>query len=117
MSKVSYVLEFTVKDGMIEDFKAKAKSYIATVRDSELGTLGYNWYLQKDGQRCLLHETFTDSAALLTHLGNVGPSLPELVANAPIKRFEVFGTASAVVVSALASFGAVHFPHFGGFDR
>ena len=45
MSKVSYVLEFTVKDGMIEDFKTKAKSYIATVRDSEPGTLGYNWYL------------------------------------------------------------------------
>ena len=117
MSKLSYVLEFTVNDGMIEDFKTKAKSYIAAVRDSEPGTLGYNWYLQKDGQRCLLHETFTDSEALLTHLDNVGPSLPELLAFAPITRFEVFGTASEAVVSALASFGAVHFPHLGGFER
>ena len=45
MSKVSYVLEFTVNDGMIEDFKTKAKSFVAAARESEPGTLGYNWYL------------------------------------------------------------------------
>ena len=78
---------------------------------------GYQWYLGEDGTRCLLHETFKDSEALLTHLGNVGPSLPELLEIAPITRVEVLGSVSAAARDALAGLGAVHFPSLGGFDR
>lgn len=117
MSKVSYLPEFTINDGKVDEFKARAEGYIAAVEANEPGTLGYQWYLGEDGKRCLLHEVFSSSDALLTHLGNVEPSLPELLAIAPITRLEVLGSASPAVVDALADLGAEHFPRFAGFDR
>jgi len=65
------------------------------VKESELNTLGHEWCLGEDGTHCLLHETFADSEALLTHLDNVRPSLSELLEIAPITRLEVLGSASA----------------------
>lgn len=117
MSKISYVVEFSIKDGKVDEFKSKAEGYIAAVKANEPGTLGYQWYLSEDGKRCLIQETFASSDALLTHLGNVGPSLPELLEIAPLTRCEVFGTASDAASSALAALSAVHFPHLSGFDR
>jgi len=117
MSKISYIIEFSINDGEVDEFTAKAKGYIALVKKNEPDTLGYQWCLAEDGTRCLLHETFSSSEALLTHLGNVGPSLPELLAIAPITRLEVLGSASVAAVDALAGLGAVHFPGMGGFDR
>ena len=117
MSKISYVIEFTIQDGKLEEFKEKAKGYAKAVEDGEPGTLGYQWWLKEDGKHCLLQETFDSDESLLTHLGNVGPSLPELLAIAPITRFEVMGSAGDQVRGALADLGAVHFPHLTGFDR
>ena len=117
MSKISYIIEFTINDGKVDEFRTKAEGYIESVKGNEPETLGYQWYLSEDGTRCLLQETFATSEAMLTHLGNVGPSLPELLAIAPITRLEVLGSASAAAVDALADLGAVHFPSIGGFDR
>jgi quinol monooxygenase YgiN len=117
MSKVSYIIEFSISDGKVDEFTAKAKGYIELVKENEPDTLGYQWYVAEGGTRCLLQETFSSSEALLTHLGNVGPSLPELLAIAPITRLEVLGSASAAAADALAGLGAVQFPSMGGFGR
>ena len=117
MPRVSYLLELTINDGKLEEFKDKAKGYIKAVQEGEPGTLSYQWRIGEDGTHCLLHEAFDSSEALLTHLGNVGPSLPDLLAIAPITRFEVFGTVSEQARGALAPLGAKHFPDFAGFDR
>lgn len=55
--------------------------------------------------------------SLLKHLANVGPSLPDLIAVAPITRFEVFGDVSAQARTALDGLGAKHFDHLVGFER
>jgi quinol monooxygenase YgiN len=117
VSKIAYIIEFTINDGKQDEFTAKAKGYAEATEKNEPGTLGYQWWMQEDGSHCLLQETFESSEALLTHLGNVGPSLPELLAIAPITRFEVLGTASDQAKAALADLGAKHFPHLTGFDR
>lgn len=117
MSEISYVIEFSIADGKLEDFKQKATGYVDGVKANEPETYVYQWYLAEDGKHCLLHEKFGSSEALLTHLGNVGPSLPDLLAIAPITRLEVFGTASDAARDALKDLGATHFPHLAGFDR
>lgn len=117
MSKIAYIIELTISDGNVDQFKTMAAGYIAAVQANEPDTLGYQWYLGEDNVHCILVETFTSSEALLTHLGNVGPTLPDLLAIAPITRFEVIGSASDAVREALADLGAVHFPHLNGFDR
>ena len=117
MSRISYIAEFTIADGKAGEFKSKAQGYIDAVEANEPGTLGYQWYVDAAGTRCLLHETFASSEALIAHLQNVGPSLPDLLAIAPITRTEVLGSASAAATEALAALGAVHFPHLAGFER
>ena len=117
MSAISYVIEFSIADGKLEDFRQKAAGYVDGVKANEPGTHTYQWYLGEDGKHCLLHERFASSEALLTHLGNVGPSLPDLLAIAPITRLEVLGTASDAAKEALEDLGATHFPNLAGFDR
>ena len=117
MPEVSYLVELTINDGEMEAFKDKAKGYITAVQQNEPGTTSYQWRIGEDGKRCLLHEVFESSEVLLAHLGNVGPSLPDLLAIAPITRLEVFGTVSEDARAALASLGATHFPDFAGFTR
>jgi len=117
VNKISYIVELSIQGGKLDEFKAKAEGYVPAVKDNEPDTLAYEWYLSPDGKRCLIREAFASSDALLTHLGNVGPSLPELLAIAPITQFEVLGTASEAVVNALSDFGVVHFSQLGGFER
>ena len=110
-------MHFTINDGKLDEFKSMAAGYISAVKQNDPDTLGYQWFVSEEGTRCLLQETFTSSEAMLTHLGNVGPSLPELIAVAPITRLEVLGTVSDAAREALATLNAVHFPHLGGFNR
>lgn len=117
MDKIGYILELTIMDGKVDEFKTMAAGFIEAVRADEPETLVYQWYLREDGTRAVLQEMFSSSEALLNHLGNVGPSLPTLLAIAPITRFEVIGSASDEAREALAGLGAVHFPRLGGFDR
>ena len=117
MSKVSYLIEFTIADGKSEEFKTLATGYTAATKANETDTLGYQWYRAEEGNKCLLQETFASSEALLAHLANVGPSLPELLAIAPITRLEVLGSVSNDARDALAGLGALHFPLMVGFER
>ncbi len=117
MSKVSYVVQWTINDGELENFKSMASGFVSAVQQNEPGTLGYNWWVGEDGKHCLLEETFDSSEAMLTHLGNVGPSLPDIMAIAPITRLEVRGDASPEARDALAGLGATHFEYLAGFDR
>ncbi len=94
-----------------------ASGFVTTVQQNEPGTLGYyQWWVGEDGKHCLLEETFTASAAMLTHLANVGPSLTDIMAIAPITRLEVRGEVTAEAREALAQLGATHFSHLAGFD-
>jgi len=117
VSKVSYLVELTINEGKLEAFKEFAESASRTVHDGEPGTLDYQWRIGEDGTRCLLTEGFESSEALLIHLGNIGPILPDLLELAPITRFEVMGSVNDEARAALDGLGAKHFPNFAGFTR
>jgi quinol monooxygenase YgiN len=117
MSKLSYSLEFNINQGQLDAFKAMANDYIAAAEANEPDTLRYQWYLNADATKCLLHEKFASSEACLAHLGHVGPTLPNLFALAPVSRFEVTGEPSDGLKAALADLQPVYYTPFGGFDR
>ena len=115
--KLSYLLEFTINDGQLEVFKEKVTGYIKAVREGEARTLTYEWSFEESRNRCKLLEVFETSDALLTHFGNVGPSLPDLTAIAPITRLETFCEVSTEARAAVGTLGAKHFADFAGFTR
>ena len=109
MSGPAYLFELTIQAGKLDEFKAKAEGYTEAVKKDEPGTVEYQWWIAEDGSRCLLKETFTSSEALLQHLANVGPSLPDLLAIAPITppptaAFKVIRPALALTTVCLLFF-------------
>jgi hypothetical protein len=59
VSNISYVVEFSIKDDKVEDFKSKAEGCITAVKTNEPETLGCQWHLSEDGKHCLTQETFS----------------------------------------------------------
>ena len=118
MEKVRLLVELTIPDGKLEPFNAIAEEMVAGSR-AEPGTLEYEWFLSRDGKRCRLLETYTDSAALLAHfkgtvVQELVPRLAELVA---VDRFEVYGEPGPEAFAMMTPFGAEIFQRRHGLDR
>ena len=41
MSKISYIVEWTINDGKVEEFKSQTAGFIAAVKENEPDTPGY----------------------------------------------------------------------------
>jgi|AntAceMinimDraft_12_1070368.scaffolds.fasta_scaffold09276_5 quinol monooxygenase YgiN len=116
-NQVQYLIEWTIKPGGLDAFKEMAANFAAGTEANEPLTKGYQWYFNDDESVCYTSEWHTDSDSLMTHLGNVGDTLPGLLAHCDITRFEVFGNASPAATEALKGLGAVFFKFHVGFAR
>ena len=109
-------VEFTITPGRNDVFKNLARQLIDRT-SKESGALAYQWYFNRDENKCHLVELYRDSEAILAHLNNVGPVLQKLLETSKVTRFEVFGNVNAEVEKALASFGTKFFKYWDGFLR
>lgn len=119
MDAINYVVEFTVKDGRLDDFKEMADWFATECEAAEPGTKTYEWYLSDDNTKCYLHEGFANSAGLVAHAGGprVQGRIGDLLDTADITRFEVYGNPDAAAKEVLDGFGAVVHNHHRGFTR
>jgi len=87
--------------------------------EDEPYTINYQFYLNKDQTKCLVHETYEDSDAALAHGNGVASRtiLPRIFTLAKISRFDVYGNPNVELQKSLASFGAETFNLFTGFSR
>jgi len=115
--QVQYTSEFTIIEGKIEEFKKIMRSIIKSVERDEHDMNAYQIYLNAEENKAFIVEWLKDSGAVLTHLANVGPLFPELLAVAPIVRLEVFGNLTKEAEEALKSIGAQFFKYHEGFIR
>ena len=92
-------------------FKQTATEISEIVR-GEPGTLQQDWFLSADETRCVVRETYADSAAALAHVGNVGPKLMALAELGGGIQIEIFGRPNDELAGVLAGFGAVTYEHF-----
>lgn len=82
---------FKVHEGKMDEFKAGCGALIDKTRQ-EPGSLYYGYSFNGDTAHC--REGYTDGAALLAHLENIGPLLQEALKIADITRLEVHGPES-----------------------
>ena len=85
----------------LAEFKDLAATILERVR-TEPGTLQHDWFLNSDETRCVVHEGYVDSEAVLAHLGNVGEFLGKLIELGGGVELEVFGDPSPDLVAAPA---------------
>ncbi|PSR53770.1 hypothetical protein AHMF7605_09660 [Adhaeribacter arboris] len=115
--QVQYTVELTIAPGKIEEFRKMMQSFLEAIQSQEPDTNAFQIYLNEAESKAYLVEWFQHSEAVLAHFANVGPMLPELLAIAPITRFEVFGNLSKEAEEAVKALGATILPYHAGFIR
>ena len=115
---VRLTVNLVVNDGQLEAFKSIAQS-MTSVSQAEPGTLGYEWFVSRDGKQFRLIETYTDAHAVEAHF--IGPVVqelvPELAAVSSVDGCEVYGDPGPKVMEMATGLGAVIYQYWVGLNR
>ncbi len=109
-------VEFDIKPGRTEDFKAAAKPLFATTQE-EPDTLRYEYFLSDDGKSNVNIEVFKDADAFVYHNRNVAELVPALFDCLDKVRIAVIGDANDDLWAELADIETVHYQRLGGITR
>ncbi len=115
---VRLTVNFSVNEAQMNAFKSIAAQMTDGAR-SEPGTLGYEWFVSRDGKQFRLAETYVDAHAVEAHfLGPVVQELvPKLAAVSSVSGFEVYGDPGPKVAEMAAGLGAVIYQYWLGINR
>jgi quinol monooxygenase YgiN len=99
--------------GNLSQFKDLAAQAL-DITKGEAGTLQYDWFFNDDETKCVVRETYQNSDAVLSHIGNVGPVLGSLVEAGGGLQIEAFGHLSPELREAAAAFQPAIHSYFQG---
>lgn len=104
MDKIQFTAKFKIHAGKLEEAKKIATECMAIVKEKEAGqgTLQYDWFLSADFTECVVRETYADSNAVLTHMGNLGEPLGKILAISDFE-LEIYGNMSEELQKAAAA--------------
>jgi quinol monooxygenase YgiN len=118
-NQIHFRAEFIIEEGKIEEYKKLVREMSKVVEANEPDTTDYEFYLNRAETKCIVHETYTNSEAVLAH--NVGLAsqtiLPKIFSVSRISRFDVYGNPSEELQKVLTSFGSQAYNLFAGFSR
>jgi quinol monooxygenase YgiN len=117
MSDITLIVEFAVKDGQAEAYRAASAALREKVDATEPGTSRYDWWLDADGRRAFNLEVFDDGAALAFHMDNTAPLVGALLDAADLVRVEVLGEVDATGRAAIDEAATGYFAALGGISR
>lgn len=92
-NQIHFFVECTISEGNLESFKDIAREIITLIQDNEPNTKTYQWYLNHEGTKCIIHEVYPDSEVMLAHgrIKKFSKMLSQMLKIAPITRFYVLG--------------------------
>jgi len=101
MQNIQITAKFKIHSGKVEEFKKIAAQCVPAVKANETGALQYDWFFNPGETECVVRETYSDSNAVLAHMGNIGTLLGQLLAMSDFD-LEVFGNLSEELKNAAA---------------
>lgn len=113
MDNLQISARFTIHDGNLEKFKRLAGECLSIVREKDQNTLQYDWFFDENQKECVLREKYTDSNALLAHLGNIGELFGELLQLADFTG-EIYGNPSKELLEATAHLNTKVYTYYQG---
>jgi len=95
MKEIQITAKFKIQKGKVDEFKKIASACVLAVAKNEKGkgALQYDWFFSPDNSVCIVRETYTDSNAVLAHMGNVGELLGQLLGMSDFE-LEIYGNPS-----------------------
>ena|SRR5437899_8323933 len=117
--QIHFRAEFTIEEGKTEEFKKLVEDMSRLVEANEPDTLDYEFYLNRDETKCMVHETYANSEAALVHNSCVASQtiLPKIFCVSSISRFDVYGNPSRELQKVLTGFSTQTYNLFAGFRR
>jgi quinol monooxygenase YgiN len=111
--------EFIIEKDNVEQYKLLIREMSNFVEINEPSTLVYQFYLNGDGTKCMVHETYVDSNAVLSHNDSTASKtiLPRIFNIAKLNTIDVYGNPSNELKKLLASFNSQIFNLYTGFSR
>jgi quinol monooxygenase YgiN len=111
--------EFMIEKDNVEQYKKLIREMSEVVETNEPDTLEYQFYLNGDGTKCMVHETYVDSKAVLSHNDSTASKtiLPRIFNIANLNTLDVYGNPSNELKKLLASFNSQIFNLYTGFSR
>jgi quinol monooxygenase YgiN len=118
-SQIHFRAEFTIQEGKVQEYKKLVQDMSRVVEANEPDTIEYQFYLDSDETKCIVHETYASSEAVLAHNTGVASQtiLPKIFSVSRISRFEVYGNPSEELRKLLTSFSPQIYDLFTGFRR
>ena len=119
--QIHFRAEFTIDEGKIEEYKKLVQDMSRVVEANEPDTINYQFYLNRDETKCIVHETYANSEAVLAHITSVASQtiLPKVFSVSRISKFDVYGNPSEQLQKVLTSFSPRPNTYnlFAGFSR
>ena len=118
-NQIHFRAEFTIEEGKIGEYKRLVQDMSKVVEANEPDTISYQFYLNSDETKCIVHETYLNSEAALAHNASVASQtiLPKIFSVSRISGFDVYGNPSEELQKVLTSFGSNTYNLFAGFSR
>lgn len=118
-SRVHFRAEFTIDDGKLGEYKELVQDMSRVVKTNEPDTMDYQFYLNRDGTKCIVHETYANSEAVLAHNTGVASQtiLPKIFGISRISRLDVYGNPSEELRKVLTNFSPQFYNLIAGFSR
>jgi quinol monooxygenase YgiN len=117
---IHFIVECSIADGKLEIFQDLAREISTLIQEKEPTTQTYQWYINREGTKCIIHEVYPDSESMLAHgrVKNFRILLGQLVKIAPITQFYILGDLTDEATKAMATVaGENKYKSFTGFTR
>jgi quinol monooxygenase YgiN len=118
-NQIEFRAEFTIREGKMEEYKKLVQEMSRLVEANEPDTIGYQFYLNRSGTKCIVSEIYSNSEAVFAHSNGVASQtiLPKIFNVSRISKFEVYGNPSEELQKVLTSFNPETYSLFTGFSR
>jgi quinol monooxygenase YgiN len=118
-NQIHFRAEFIIEEGKIEEYKKLVQDMSRVVEANEPDTINYQFYLNRSETKSIVHETYSNSEAVIVHNNGVASEtiLPKIFSVSRISRFDVYGNPSEELQKLLTSFGPQTYNLFAGFSR
>ncbi len=113
MEELKVIARFKIHDGKLEEFKNWASTCKEAVQQKDPGTLEYDWYFNNSQTECVVRETYSDSNAVMAHMGNLGELLAQGTELADLS-LEIYGDPSEELSNAAAGLNPAVYSYFQG---
>jgi quinol monooxygenase YgiN len=117
--RLQWIVEFEIKKGKREEFEKVVQDISNLVRRSEPGTRLYEWFIDNEGRRCIVLESYDSSISGVAHAKGeaIKRFFPLLLKLAKISSFKVCGNPDEELIKELADVDAKFFQFAYGFSR